>query len=569
MEHYDESGLYIACPDHIPKLHSVPDTLAIHDFLFKEDYGRHPKSDSKPPFICGLTGSYYTVLEVERRIEQLACALAKDTGWQVNEGTVMDKAIDTVTVSWAVHRLNGVSCPTSHMHSAQSLSAQLKTIGCKVLFASAPLIPTALEAAASFGIPRQHVFVIEVPRAGANGMQMPSDLKTVNQLIQEGARLGALPALQWPAGQGARQTAFLMSSSGTTGHPKNVCITHKNVISNILQFLTFERSYREEKPQTILNVLPLSHALALILAAHHSTYRGDSVVMMDRFDLHQSLSAIEKHKVEILWMTPPLIFAITGASSIVKTYDISSVQGLRVGAASIDKDTLERFKALIPGCDVIQGYGLTETSSLAVMAHRGRQRELIIRGGSIVPGYYNDADATKMMLTPDGWLRTGDLCEFRRSTKGHSNLFVLDRIKELIKVHGMQVAPAEIEAFLRSNRLVADLSIVPVPSDLAGEVPRAYVINTEAAAALEETVIQEELHSAVNAHFPPYKRLSGGIAFVTELPRTPAGKVRRDLVRQMARKYYEVMKKGRELESFRASAQLFTFDTDDDEDEDD
>lgn len=123
----------------------------------------------------------------------------------------------------------------------------------------------------------------------------------------------------------------------------------------------------------------------------------------------------------------------------------------------------------------------------------------------------------------------------------------------------------EIESFLRLHRLVSDITIVPLPHNSAGEVPRAYVVKSPAAEGMEDQEIKDALHEAVNEKFPQYKRLTGGIAFVPALPRTASGKVRRDLVRKMARDHYEALKKARELESLRASVQVFTYDTDEDE----
>lgn len=127
--------------------------------------------------------------------------------------------IDTLTVSWAAHRLNGVSCPISPLHTAESLCGQLKATQCKALFTSAPLFPAAREATGSAGIPIHNVFVLKVPEAASKGMETPRDLKSVDQLIEDAIGTNPLPPLQWSAGQGVRQTAFLCSSSGTTGFP--------------------------------------------------------------------------------------------------------------------------------------------------------------------------------------------------------------------------------------------------------------------------------------------------------------------------------------------------------------
>ncbi|KAL2864990.1 uncharacterized protein BJX67DRAFT_373465 [Aspergillus lucknowensis] len=584
-----------------------PDTVSVPEFLFgDEKYARCPRAKSKPPFTCGITGKSYSTAEVAERIEFLARALAAELGWPVNEGCELDKvvgifsfnSIDHLTASWAVHRLSGVSNPVNVTYTTTQLVDQLTLVRCKALFTCDALLSRALEAADAAGIPREHIYLLPVPsRNKSSSVAGDEGFKTVDQLILEGSQLPPLPALQWEKGQGARQTAFLIPSSGTSGLPKNVKVSHRNVIAHTMQFATFESVYRKGDPELGLGVLPQFHAYALLCIAHVSVHRGDGVVVLQGFDLDDTLSAIQNLRIGTLWLVPSMVVAMTKSAPFVRKFDLSSVSAVMVGSSPLTRETASQFSELLPGRPFLQGYGLTEVCCVAsfstpadtvfgscgsflpglegrLIDSDGREitepnqpGELLIRSPSVVLGYLGNETATKEMLTEDGWLRTGDLVEIRRSPKGHDHLFVVDRLKELIKVRGMQVAPAELETFLLLSPMVADVCVVPYPNEAAGELPRAYIIRAEGLKGAEDEVTRRQLHDYVNDAFPEFKRLAGGIEFVDALPKTPSGKTQRKVLKDRARAAYEASKKvvKKLQDTAPVVVQVFEFDSEEDE----
>ena len=323
-------------PSWVPKLPNIPDTVPIHDFMFDEKHGRYPIHKSKPPFTCGLTGAEYSAVEVRERVNNLAKALSKELSWRPNSGTEWDKVvglftvntIDSLTISWSIQRLNGISSPANAAYSADELAYQLKNSGSKVLFTCVPLLSIALEAASKSDIPKDRVFLISLP-IEFTGKASLSDFKTVDQLIEEGVGLPQLEDLQWTRGQGARQVAFLCYSSGTSGLPvscrlivskaleyipdvkqKGVMISHRNVIANVLQISTYERPYREMMKKNsvsnadfleiTLGLLPQSHIYSLVVICHCTGYRGDQVINLPKFEINTYLTAIQRFNINTL-----------------------------------------------------------------------------------------------------------------------------------------------------------------------------------------------------------------------------------------------------------------------------
>ncbi|KAL6903106.1 hypothetical protein GGI43DRAFT_333142 [Trichoderma evansii] len=569
------SQTYFTSPSYIPKLpFPPPDSTPVHEVLFGNDnsYGRYPISSSKPPFTCGISEKSYSVTEVASRIEALARALAARLSWCVNEGDELSKvvsifslnSIDTCTVAWATHRVNGVANNLSASFTAFELAHQLRSVNAKALFTCIPLIDIALQSAAEVGIPRDRVFLLDVPVGTSEGAAVAPELTTVDDLIREGNTLLPIEKLQWTKGQGSRQTAFLSCSSGTSGLPKIVKISHCNVLAMLLQAYTFESVYKSVEPDMSLGVLPISHNYGLIVVSHFSIYRGDGVVLLPDFDLNTTLRVIEEYRIQRLWMVPAMIGAMLKATALVKNYDISCIKTVVVGASNLTKEVATQFVDLVQGCTLIQGYGLTETTvavtfenPLDIMFgscghlfsgcdarlidpdgkdvmdydHPG---ELLIRGPTNMMGYHNNKIATEEMLIGEGWLKTGDLAMFKKSPNGHDHLFLLDRVKELIKVRGLQVSPTELESFLLSNPKIADVAIVPVPDEAAGELPMAFIVKSAAAESQDENALKDEFRSLISETFSKHKHLAGGIEFVKHLPKSPTGKTKRKIVKEWA-----------------------------------
>jgi acyl-CoA synthetase (AMP-forming)/AMP-acid ligase II len=194
--------------------------------------------------------------------------------------------------------LSGIATPANVAYSASELEHQLKSSGAKVLFTCVPVLETALKAAKGAGIPEDKIFIMDLPLHARK-----PHFKTVDDLVKLGHSLPELEPLRWRKGQGARQVAFLCYSSGTSGLPKAVMISHKNVIANTMQFCIYEQQGRKKagvETQVCFGLLPFSHIYGLVVVAHSATWRGDEVIVLPKFDLQNFLSAIEKFKINHL-----------------------------------------------------------------------------------------------------------------------------------------------------------------------------------------------------------------------------------------------------------------------------
>ncbi|PQE05573.1 putative phenylacetyl- ligase protein [Rutstroemia sp. NJR-2017a BBW] len=557
-----------------------PDDVPISQFMLNEKHGRVSLRESRNPFTCGISGKTYTASEQVQRVEHLARALSKEFGWQPNAGTEWDKVaaifsfntIDYMTLAYAIHELGGIATPANAAYSSEELHFQLKSSGAKAIFTCIPLLETTLTAAKAAGIKNDRVYILEMPKQFTGDKQVP--YKTVDDLIASGVNLPKLESLRWEKGQGARQTAYLCYSSGTSGLPKGVMISHQNVITNVLQLRAFEKAERDtwdEKNEVALGLLPLSHIYGLVVIAQGTTYRGDGVIILPKFELQSYLQTVQNHKINTLYLVPPIIIQMVNNQSLCSKFDLSSVRGLFTGAAPLGKETAEDLQKIYPSWKLRQGYGLTETCTVVCMTSvsdiwlgscgslipefkaklmsidgtevtgYNQPGELVVQSKSVVLGYLNNEKANKETFIEDmdgngRWMRTGDEAEIRKSPSGNEHIFIVDRIKELIKVKGMQVAPAELEAHILSHPAVSDCAVIPVPDDAAGEVPKAFVVKS-ASVGLEENdiMVKRDIAKHVEKYKARHKWLKGGVEFIDAIPKSPSGKILRRLLRDKER----------------------------------
>ncbi|KAK2739432.1 hypothetical protein FQN57_006561 [Myotisia sp. PD_48] len=565
-------------PAWVAPLPQIPDDIPICDFILDEKYGRMPFAQSSDPFTCGLSGRTYSAAKVAERVEILARALAVEFGWHPNHGSPMDKvvgiysfnSIDYLVLCWALHRLSGIASPANAVYSASELTHQLKDAKCRALFTCLPSLPAALEAAANAGIPKNRVYIIDLPSQFAGPGKVPDGFATLEQLIVKGYSLPVVEKVKWAPGDGAKKVAFLCYSSGTSGLPKGVMISHRNVMTNVLQIQAYEQPFRRShskpgKPyqDIVLGLLPQSHIYSLVVVCHSSPYRGDSAIILPKFEMPSFLDSIQKFKIRSLYVVPPIIIAMLRNQQICDSRDLSSVTSLFTGAAPLGRESSEEVLAWKPSWKVRQGYGLTETCTVVsttdmndvwpgssgsllpgfeakVVTPEGKEvtgydqpGELVVRSPSIVLGYLNNQKATEETFQ-DGWMRTGDEVVFRVAPSGNEHLFVVDRIKELIKVKGLQVAPAELEAHLLAHPAVADCTVIPVPDEKAGELPKAFVVKSPSAGDNDEEVIRS-IQKYVEDHKARHKWLKGGVEFIDVIPKSPSGKILRRLLRDQDR----------------------------------
>ncbi|HLH70524.1 MAG TPA: AMP-binding protein [Candidatus Dormibacteraeota bacterium] len=336
-------------------------------------------------------------------------------------------------------------------------------------------------------------------------------------------------------------------SSGTTGLPKGVMLTHRNLVANLLQMGPVERSSEQD---TTLAALPFYHIYGLSVILCLGLYRGVTLVVLPRFEMDVALRAIERWRITRLPLVPPLILRLLRDPQVAR-HDLSSVRVVVSGAAPLAPELAAELADRL-GVLVKQGYGMTELSPGSHMHPEepgmakpgtvgvlhpstecrlvdpatgrdvapGEPGEIWVRGPQVMKGYLNRPEATAEVLTPDGWLRTGDIGVVGED----GQLSVVDRLKELIKYMGFQVPPAEVEALLLSHPGVADAAVIPRPDPEAGEIPVAYVVRRPGAELSAEELIQWVAERIV-----AYKRVRA-VEFVDEIPRSPSGKILRRLL---------------------------------------
>jgi acyl-CoA synthetase (AMP-forming)/AMP-acid ligase II len=303
-----------------------------------------------------------------------------------------------------------------------------------------------------------------------------------------------------------------------------------------------EYFHRED---VLLCVLPLFHIYGLVVVLNMGLHMGATIVMMPRFDLEQFLSLIQKYRVTLSHIVPPIVLQLA-QNPVIDKYDLSSLKMIFSGAAPLGVD-LSRECMKRVGCGIRQGYGMTETSPVthsspphpddmklgavgpaapntecklidpATGAELGanQEGELWVRGPQVMTGYLNNPEATAGTLDSDGWLHTGDIGY--ADEDGH--FFIVDRMKELIKYKGFQVAPAELEAVLLSHPNIADAAVIPCADDEAGEVPKAFVV-------LRGEVPAAEIMDFVAARLAPHKKIRF-VEFIAQIPRSASGKILR------------------------------------------
>lgn len=349
-------------------------------------------------------------------------------------------------------------------------------------------------------------------------------------------------------------------SSGTTGLPKGVILTHKSLISSVAQQVDGENPNLYLKTDDIvLCVLPLFHIYSLNSVLLCSLRAGAGVLLMHKFEIGSLLELIQRHRVSVAPVVPPLVLALA-KNPMVASFDLSSIRVVLSGAAPLGKELEEALHSRLPQAVFGQGYGMTEAGPVLSMClgfakqafptksgscgtvvrnaelkvidpetgfslQYNQPGEICIRGPQIMKGYLNDAEATASTIDVDGWLHTGDV----GYVDDDDEVFIVDRVKELIKFKGFQVPPAELEALLISHPSIADAAVVPQKDEAAGEVPVAFVVRSNGFELTEEAVKEFIAKQVVF-----YKRLHK-VYFVHAIPKSASGKIlRKDLRAKLA-----------------------------------
>jgi acyl-CoA synthetase (AMP-forming)/AMP-acid ligase II len=505
---------------------------------------------SRPALIRGATGGTVTYATLARRVERIAAGLA---GRGFGPGQVLAMLAPNLP-AWAGVALGamaagGTVTGVSPALTEHELTRQLTDARASVLVTIPSLLPEARRAAPAAGV--RELIAIAEPAGQAEGRAdaEAAGVASLASLLAEGE--AALDGTRTAGPPGT--VALLPYSSGTTGLPKPVMLTHSNLVTTVRQL---QRRLRVTERDTILAVAPFFHVMGFVITLALPLLAGATVVTMGRFDLERFLALIQRHRVTVLVVPPPIMAALA-RHPMVDAYDLSSVELIASGGAPLGADLQREVAARLPSCTVGQGWGMTETTVGVAVLDRsrgslpgsvgrllpgtelrvvdpasgrdlgaGEQGELWVRGPQVMVGYRDRPDATAAILDGHGWLRTGDLGR----VDADGNVFIAERLKELIKVNAYQVAPAELEALLVSHPGVADAAVIGRPDPDHGEVPVAIVVP-------RGDVEADELIAWVAERVAPHKRIRA-VRFTDAVPRTPSGKLLRrvlvDLDRQTA-----------------------------------
>ena len=497
----------------------------LHEHVF-EHADRWPE---KAALIDGPTGRTLTYAELRAAVRSFAAGLrARGFGKSDTFAIYSPNLPEYAVAFFGVSTAGGIVTTMNPLYTAEEVHRQLADSGARFLLT----IPQALEAArpAAEGTAVEEVFVF----GEADGAT------PFAALLAEGEP----PA---PAIDPRRDLVALPYSSGTTGLPKGVMLSHYNIVANLVQIAAAEGI---DKDDTLIGILPFYHIYGMVVIMGASLHAGATVVTMPRFDLEQFLGLLQRHRVTTGYLVPPVVLALA-KHPLVDRYDISSLRNVMSGAAPL-AESVARGAAARNGMLVRQGYGLTETSPVThtnapeketritsvgtslpntewrivdtatgTDASTGELGEVCIRGPQVMLGYLRNPEATRAMIDAEGWLHTGDIG--KADSDGY--LYIVDRLKELIKYKGFQVAPAELEAVVQSHPAVADAAVIPSADEEAGEIPKAFVVLREGAAATTD-----EIMAHVAERVAPHKKVRR-VEFIDAIPKVPSGKIlRRQLV---------------------------------------
>ncbi|EDW62422.2 uncharacterized protein pdgy [Drosophila virilis] len=538
--HYNaEDGYYKTSPYDPIKVPNVP----LHEYVWRD----FKKWENSTAAVCVITDRQYTYAQL--RDASAAFAVRLQTKFKLFKPDVLAiclpnmpeypiAALGAIEAGLAVTTINPIYTP-------DEIARQLKFSDAKFLVGSAQGYETLREACQLSG----KQLPIAVVRSTAGEALPAGAIDFFEVMSTENVRYDELRIAKDASPE---DMVFLPFSSGTTGLPKGVVLSHNNISSNCEQVQDALPIDSLQFQDTLPAVLPFFHIYGLTVVMLSKLGQGSRLATMPAFKPDDFIKALDTYKGSILNLVPPIALFMINHPKLTK----ETADALRVvmsGAAPIGQHDVERFMQKFPKTRFMQGYGMTEASPVVLMTPMGNTRyastgvlpgsteakivpldgsdskgvgarttgELCVRGPQVMSGYLNNQEANDVTFYPGKWLRTGDVAFYDED----GYFYITDRMKELIKVKGFQVPPAELEAVLRDHPKILEAAVFGIPHELNGEAPRAIVVLRE-----NETANAEEIAAHVAARVAHYKKLEGGVIFVDEVPKNPTGKIlRKDL----------------------------------------
>jgi 4-coumarate--CoA ligase len=571
-----------------PDVH-LPET-DIFSFLFKRT--DRPFPDSQIIFQDADSNKAYTYAQVKTMAEDFGKGLKSVLDWKKGDVLAIfaPNSIDTPPITFGTLWAGGIVSPANPGYTQAELTYQLKDSGARAIVTIRAVLDTVKAACKDVGIPEECIFLLGEDRDPLNRIKHWTSVRVTSGTSRY------RPTKLSPK----TDLAFLVYSSGTTGRPKGVRLSHFNLTSNISQLqtgeqrnLTWDGSHTSPgiplnrgQGDKILACLPFFHIYGLTALIHNPCYTGVTSVVLARFSIEKFCALIQDHKITYTYIVPPMVLLLS-KHPCVPNYDLSSIRMTNSGAAPLTEELVKSVYKRT-GIRVKQGYGLSETSPTAFQQRWedwetavgstgwlfpnmqakfcavplaegesdgskelavGETGELYVKGPNIFLGYHNNEPATRDCLSEDGWFRTGDVGYLDKE----GNLFITDRVKELIKYKGFQVPPAELEGYLVEHPLIDDVAVVGFESKFLGtECPRAYIVPKGGMANATKSNAQEIIRW-LNGRVANHKKLRGGLRFVESVPKSTSGKILRRVLKEEAKSQAEAIDKEiEEMESLKA-----------------
>ncbi|XP_030838549.1 4-coumarate--CoA ligase 1-like isoform X1 [Strongylocentrotus purpuratus] len=509
----------------------IPEDISAMDFIYEkfEQYG------DSTAVADAASGRSYTFAQVRAYSRRIASALSRQ-GIKKGDviGIVSPNLPEYVLMLCGVVEMGGIVSGVNPLYTEDELLHQMQTVDARLIVTVPPFAEKCLNTMKRFARV-QDVYVF----GEAEGCKPFKSL-----LADDGS---ACPDVK----VSLEDTFALPFSSGTTGLPKGVIITNKTLVTNLRQLESHPDLTDTHPGDTVLALLPYFHCYGLIIIMLHGLRAGARQVTMSRFEPEVFLKTIQDYKVNLLYLVPPIILFLA-KHPVVDKFDLSSVSLIFSGAASLGGELSASVKTRLGIKIIKQAYGLTESGPVLTLSPsskdvpssvgklvpnteakvvdtvsgellgEGQDGELLFRGPQIMPGYLNNPEATARTLDADGFLHTGDIGHYDQD----GFFYIVDRLKELIKYKGYQVAPAELEALLFTHPSIMDAAVIGVPNEEAGELPKAFIVPNN------EELTADQVAEFVADNVAPYKKLRGGVEFVKSIPKSASGKILRRVLRE-------------------------------------
>lgn len=514
-------------------------SLTVQDYVWK-NMNKWPERIAVE---CGITGRKYTYAQARDKANCIAKSL-KNMGLQ--DGDVVAIILPNLPESpisfLGILEAGLVVTTVNPMYTIDEISRQLKFSKAKALITCGTIAPNAVAAGRAVLPSNAPIIVVQ----DTKNSSVPDGTISFKDLIEKGSSLPPIKEVF----RSPDELAILPFSSGTTGMPKGVQLTHRNLVSTIVMTDNSSTLMNTGYQDIIIASIGFFHIYGAVGLMLPRLSDGAKLVTLPFFTPDSFVNALANNECTLMYCVPSMILFF-GASPLVKAEYFKSVRSVFSGAAPLaETDVLrmyEKFGITSKDLQIAQGYGLTECSCVAFLelsnrkfssigrpiikcevrlvdpksgndiANTGETGEIWLRGPNIMKGYLDNEEETKKTLQ-NGWLKTGDIAYFDDDL----DFYITDRLKELIKVKGFQVPPAELEAVLRTHPDIADAAVIGVPDARCGEVPRAFVVLKDKHSATEEN-IQNYMKGKVSE----FKELKGGVRFINQIPRNATGKILR------------------------------------------